>query len=348
MEVVTLSKKTVILFLLVFCGVFLHADNVLLNYLPSEKELKGWSIYKGSLKILKGEQLSEIYNGGYGLYTDFGVDLVVNQIYERKDSDILNVVIHQCFTATDSFSLFTYWKSLMWDDKLCRFESVKNEAFICENDTEIFSGYVWKGKYFVSLGLSSSEEWGNSENDLILAMELISDKIEDVNAPLVVTESFSKDLFDLKNSVYSFRESSLKRILEDEFFKNIAISGFLYSVKLPLLSYKNSWVDILYFENKESCESFLKTFVECLEEGKYKKFDKIFSNTIYIKEEIYQYKFSISYSSAENDEKDEEKSPEKKYLYYYSKGNNIVVVNVVCKPSEIKQIISRIYESLIL
>lgn len=84
-------------------------DSVVAKLLPQTNEIKGWSIIPRTFQYGKGDGLTEIYNGGYQLYTENGVIEAAREIYQRKD-ELVVVTIHRHSTQTAANKFYDYWK----------------------------------------------------------------------------------------------------------------------------------------------------------------------------------------------------------------------------------------------
>lgn len=77
--------------------------------LPKTSEVKGWEVSKNSLTYGSGKTLTDIYDGGYELYTKNGVLDAAQQMYRNK-KDTAIVTIHQMESDKAAEKFLEYWQ----------------------------------------------------------------------------------------------------------------------------------------------------------------------------------------------------------------------------------------------
>lgn len=78
--------------------------------LPAVSELKGWKEVSGSYLTGKGEGLTAIYNGGYQLYLDNGVQEAAQKVYQRGDLYV-TVTTHTMKDPAAARKFVGYWRN---------------------------------------------------------------------------------------------------------------------------------------------------------------------------------------------------------------------------------------------
>jgi hypothetical protein len=136
------------------------------KYFPKENEVKSWKIYPGSFQYAKGDQLTQIYDGGYQLYTRHGVIDAATQIYTRGD-DQVQVTVHTLNSAKSAKSFYLYWKKQLAnthpkDLKL-------GDGAVCGYRDGTLSSYLIKDRILVSvIGSFQQERQARRDCELFL------------------------------------------------------------------------------------------------------------------------------------------------------------------------------------
>ncbi len=73
-------------------------------------ELKGWKEVTGSYLYGKGDGLTSIYNGGYRLYLNNGVQEAAQKLYQRGDLYV-TVTTHTMKDANSARKFVDYWRN---------------------------------------------------------------------------------------------------------------------------------------------------------------------------------------------------------------------------------------------
>lgn len=121
--------------------------------LPSSNEVSGWSPYEGTLTYCPNpSSLTEIYDGGFEVYTRHGVTEAATQIY-RKGKTITSVVVHRMNSPKEAKSFFRYWLSQKKKNLLSR-PTLKDEAFLAKEGS-MTAGYHWRGAYYTKVEVNA-------------------------------------------------------------------------------------------------------------------------------------------------------------------------------------------------
>lgn len=83
-------------------------DSPCAKLLPST-ELRGWKEVSGSFLYGKGDSLTAIYNGGYQLYLQRGVQEAAQKLYQRGDL-YATVTTHTMRDAASARRFVDYWR----------------------------------------------------------------------------------------------------------------------------------------------------------------------------------------------------------------------------------------------
>ena len=134
--------------------------------LPKNGDVNGWNVYPDTLQYAKGQDLTNIYNGGYELYTKNGVIDAVQQMYQRKN-DTATIVIHRMNSQTEAKSFYKYWKTTVEKQPSLKQLKITSEGFVYTADGAA-NAYLYRDKYFitVSVYIDSVKGRGASEEFL--------------------------------------------------------------------------------------------------------------------------------------------------------------------------------------
>lgn len=113
--------------------------------LPSAKQVAGFGITKDSLVYGKGADLTNIYDGGYELYTKAGVIDAAKQMYQRGN-DYVEVVVHTMKSDKTALDFLKYWAKQR-GGKLASSKTHSGFTVIKPNVT----GYYVFDRYFVTV-----------------------------------------------------------------------------------------------------------------------------------------------------------------------------------------------------
>lgn len=136
-----------VLLTLAICGaVCAAAAPAVQKYLPSQNAVKGFAPMKGSLQYAKGDDLTNIYNGGYELYTKNGVLDAARQMYSRGN-DYVEVTVHTMKSDKAAADFVKYWQK---ENKVKSLEKTKSSSLFVITKPSVTS-YSATGKYFVTV-----------------------------------------------------------------------------------------------------------------------------------------------------------------------------------------------------
>lgn len=138
--------------------------------LPEKDAVKGWSIVQDSLQYGKGKGLTNIYNGGYELYTDNGVVDAARQMYQ-KESDYVEVTIHTMKSSKAAENFLKYWQK---QNKVKSLSKTKLSSYflLTKPNTAV---YFRTGKYFTTVNAFHSGE--NAKKDAMAFLGVIEKSI---------------------------------------------------------------------------------------------------------------------------------------------------------------------------
>lgn len=141
----------------------------MVNLLPASGDVKGWDVYPNTLVFAAGDKLTEIYDGGYQLYTKNGVVEAAQQMYRRKN-DTATVTTHRMDSMIDAKKFFRYWQAV--DKKQPTFKklTVLSESYVYTSNG-VANGYLFRGNYFVTVQVNVDGAAGRSiAEDLLKAV----------------------------------------------------------------------------------------------------------------------------------------------------------------------------------
>ncbi len=133
--------------------------------LPRTGEVKDWKVYPGSLQYAKGENLTEIYDGGYELYTKNGVLDAATQMYSRGRT-ILTVTVHTMASPKAAKSFFSYWQKQSAGRKPKPLK-IGSGAFVYAADGAT-NGYLVSGRYFVTVMDQAADKQASADTESFL------------------------------------------------------------------------------------------------------------------------------------------------------------------------------------
>lgn len=134
--------------------------------LPVKNEVAGFGIVPETLIYAKGAAISNIYDGGYELYTKNGVVDAARQMYQQ-DKSYLEVTVHTMKSGKAALAFLKYWAkergSKMRVSKAYSGFMVKKPNFMA---------YYTLGKYFVTVSAFGSEDNAKKNaEDFMLAIK---------------------------------------------------------------------------------------------------------------------------------------------------------------------------------
>jgi len=115
--------------------------------LPKE-DLKGWKEISGSYLYGKGDGLASIYNGGYPLYLENGVQEASQKLYWR-DNLVATVTTHTMKDASAARKFVEYWRNAHRKQKPQPLKIAGTGFWIQADGATTF--YWTKGRFFVTV-----------------------------------------------------------------------------------------------------------------------------------------------------------------------------------------------------
>jgi len=134
--------------------------------LPKTGDVKSWEIYPDTLVYGSGKGLTEIYNGGYELYTKNGVLDAAQQMYRCKD-DTAIVTIHRMESIRAGTRFLGYWKKSDKKQPTFRRLRIPTESYVYAAEGTA-SGCLIRNKFFVTVSVYMKGEKGVSTAEAFL------------------------------------------------------------------------------------------------------------------------------------------------------------------------------------
>lgn len=138
--------------------------------LPGKDAVKGWAVVENSLQYGKGKDLTNIYNGGYELYTDNGVVDAARQMYQR-DGDYVEVTIHTMKSPKAADSFLKYWQK---ENKVKALSKTKLSSYFLVRQPNT-AAYFRTGKYFTTVNAFHSGD--KAKKDVMAFLGVIEKNI---------------------------------------------------------------------------------------------------------------------------------------------------------------------------
>lgn len=126
--------------------------------LPKANEVKGWDISKNSLTYGSGKTLTDIYNGGYELYTKNGVLDAAQQMYRNK-KDIAILTIHRMESDKSAEKFLEYWQKSDSKQSTYKRLNIPTQSYVYTADGSA-NAYLIRDKYFVTVNVYIDGESG--------------------------------------------------------------------------------------------------------------------------------------------------------------------------------------------
>ena len=155
--------------LLSLCLSAFAADPPLAKRLPKTGKVKGFKIYPKTLQYARGDGLTDIYDGGYEVYTKHGVIEAVTQVYTNGKTNI-TVTLHTMTSPQAAKSFLAYWKH---ESAGMRLKSLKigNGAFYYTADGAT-NGYLISGRYFATVMATAADK--QAQSSAVAFMKLLA------------------------------------------------------------------------------------------------------------------------------------------------------------------------------
>lgn len=134
--------------------------------LPKSGYVKGWEVYPDTLVYGSGKGLTDIYNGGYELYTKNGALDAAQQIYRCKN-DTAIITVHRMESIRAGTRFFQYWKKSDKKERSFKPLRVLTDCYVYTADGAA-SGYLIRNRYFVTASVYMKGESGGSAAEAFL------------------------------------------------------------------------------------------------------------------------------------------------------------------------------------
>lgn len=135
--------------------------------LPKANEVKGWDISKNSLTYGSGKTLTDIYNGGYELYTKNGVLDAAQQMYRNSKKDIAIVTVHRMESDKASEKFLEYWQKSDSKQPTYKKLNIPTQSYVYTADGSA-NAYLIRDKYFVTVNVYIDGENGRAAAEAFL------------------------------------------------------------------------------------------------------------------------------------------------------------------------------------
>lgn len=117
--------------------------------LPKTGDVKNWEVYPDTLVYASLDDLTEIYDGDYQLYTKNGVLDAAQQMY-RREEDIATVTTHRMTSPEAARKFYQYWKKSDKEQDTFKLLKTPAEAYTYTADG-CANGYLYRDKFFVTV-----------------------------------------------------------------------------------------------------------------------------------------------------------------------------------------------------
>lgn len=145
------STRIAIAVLIFMIMASVYAAAPVMRMLPAANAVKGFKIVSRSLQYAKGNDLTNIYDGGFELYTKNGVVDAARQLYQKK-SDYVEITIHTMKSDKAATDFLRYWQK---SNKIKKMEKVgSSTGFITSKPAA--AAYFIKHKVFYTVTALSS------------------------------------------------------------------------------------------------------------------------------------------------------------------------------------------------
>lgn len=128
--------------------------------LPQNGDVANWDICPDTYIYASGDGLTNIYDGGYQLYTNNGVLDAAQQMYIRGNDSAL-VTVHTMTSKVSALKFYWYWQKQSSKQKTYRIANVAEGGFTY-TDAGAANGYLRNDKYFVTVSAFMSGEKGRA------------------------------------------------------------------------------------------------------------------------------------------------------------------------------------------
>lgn len=128
--------------------------------LPKTDNVTGWEIYPDTLAYASGDDLTEIYDGGYELYTKNGVLDAAQQMYRLEDKTAI-VAIHRMSSIQTTNRFFEHWRNSDKKQPTYKHTKALSEGYIYTANGAA-NGLLIRNKYFVTVSVYIDGEKGRA------------------------------------------------------------------------------------------------------------------------------------------------------------------------------------------
>lgn len=131
-----------------------------IKIMPTSGEVKGWSIVPDTLAYAVGDDLTEIYDGDYELYTKNGVVEAAQQTYKMKNATA-TVTIHLMESFMKARKFYKYWEVTDKKQSTYKRNTLLSESYTY-SDNGVANGYLFRGKFFVTVQVNLDGQQGRA------------------------------------------------------------------------------------------------------------------------------------------------------------------------------------------
>jgi hypothetical protein len=134
--------------------------------LPSDNEVAGWEIYPDTLVYVEGDELTQIYDGGFELYKSKGALRASQQMY-KKGSLIATVTIDGMSSMNSAKNIFKYFQKT--DKKLPTYKKLwtLTESYIYSADGSS-NGNLYRYTFFATVMVNAEGTQGRQAAESFL------------------------------------------------------------------------------------------------------------------------------------------------------------------------------------
>jgi len=134
--------------------------------LPATGDVTGWDVYPDTLVYVEGDDLTQIYDGGYELYKSKGVLRAAQQMY-KKDKLIATVTVHGMSAMSSAKNLFKYFQKS--DKKLPTYKKlwILTESYVYSADGSS-NGNLFRYTFFATVTVNAESASGRTAAEAFL------------------------------------------------------------------------------------------------------------------------------------------------------------------------------------
>lgn len=116
-------------------------------YLPVAGEIEGWDPVS-TPRLFLGEELYDLIDGGAGIFYEYGFRQVVTQTYENADGQSIDLEVYEMRDPAAAYGIYTIFAGTAGDEVDIGDEGVAAGHYM----------FFWKGRFFVRLAASDTDE----------------------------------------------------------------------------------------------------------------------------------------------------------------------------------------------